>query len=153
MKKWGRILAVAALMISGASAANASDMATPEEAKELTIKAMALVESQGKDAAFKAFAQEGGEFLPKDLYMFCMDLEGVMTFHAKKPQLAGKNLMSFNKYGDMLFKDMIDKAKADGEGWVNYKWPYPGSEEIREKASYIKTDAAKSFFCGAGAYK
>ena len=43
-------------------------------------------------------------------------------------------------------------AKESGEGWVDYKWPYPGSEEVKEKASYIMTNNEK-FFCGVGAYK
>jgi signal transduction histidine kinase len=81
-----------------------------------------------------------------------MDLEGKMLSHAKKPQLVGKNLKDFNKYGDLLFQDMIAVATDPGTGWVDYRWPYPGSEEIKQKTSYIvKND--KGFFCGVGAYK
>ncbi|MEG3639535.1 cache domain-containing protein [Magnetococcus sp. PR-3] len=153
MKKLGSMLAVSALIMGVTLPAQAGNMAKPMEAKSLTIKAMQQVDSQGADAAYKAFAVSGGAFQPKDLYMFCLDMNGVMTFHAKKPQLAGKNLLAFNKYGETFFADMTELAKTKGEGWVNYKWPYPGTEEIREKASYIKASADKSFYCGSGAYK
>jgi cytochrome c len=79
-------------------------------------------------------------------------MKGVMLFHAKKPALDGKNLLSFNKYGDRPFEKMVAVAKKEGSGWVDYKWPYPGTEQIREKTSYIMTNK-QGFFCGVGAYK
>lgn len=130
----------------------AVDMATPDEAKALSQKAQAAVNEMGREKAFAAFAAADGGFQAKDLYVFCMDLDGVMLSHAVKPELVGKNLLAFNKYGDELFKNMVATAKASGEGWVDYKWPYPGTEEIREKASYVLTNK-EGFFCGVGAYK
>jgi methyl-accepting chemotaxis protein len=141
-------LAAAAL----ASTALAADVATPDEAKAMSQKAQAAVNSMGADKAYAAFADAAGGFQTKDLYVFCMDMNGVMTSHAKKPELVGKNLMEFNKYGDFLFKNMVAVAKGNGEGWVDYNWPYPGTEEIKSKTSYIMTNKA-GVFCGVGAYK
>ena len=132
-------------------AAVAGDMATPDEAKALSQKAQAAVNDMGSEKAFVAFAEADGGYQDKDLYVFCLDMEGVMLSHAKKPELVGKNLIDFNKYGDNLFKDMI-AAASGGEGWVDYKWPYPGTDEIREKTSYVMTND-EGFFCGVGAYK
>ena len=142
------LLAAAALSFS----ALAGEMATPEEAQAMSRKAQAAVNDLGRDQAFAAFAAEGGGFLEKDLYVFCMDLEGVMLAHPKKPQLVGKNLLDFNKYGDPLFQNMIATVQAEGEGWVDYRWPYPDSEEIRDKTSYVMNNQ-EGFFCGVGAYK
>ena len=133
-------------------AAVAGDMATPDEAKAMSQKAQAAVNDMGSEKAFVVFAEADGGYQEKDLYVFCLDMEGVMLSHAKKPQLVGKNLLEFNKYGDYLFKDMVGTASADGEGWVDYKWPYPGTEEVREKTSYVMTND-EGFFCGVGAYK
>jgi methyl-accepting chemotaxis protein len=135
-----------------ATGAIASEMATPDEAKALSQKAQAAVNDLGSEKAFAAFAAADGGYQAKDLYVFCMDMDGVMRFHAKKPELVGKNLLDFSKYGDELFKDMVAVASDSGEGWVDYKWPYPGSEEIREKTSYVMTNK-EGFFCGVGAYK
>ena len=134
------------------SAAVAGDMATPDEAKAMSEKAQGAVNGMGSEKAFAAFANPDGGFLEKDLYVFCMDNEGVMLAHAKKPQLVGKNLKDFNKYGDTLFQDMIAVSTGTGEGWVDYKWPYPGSDEVKEKTSYILKNS-EGFFCGVGAYK
>jgi len=131
----------------------AGDMATPDEANAMSEKAMDAVKSMGQEKAFAAFADPAGGFQEKDLYVFCMDMEGVMLSHAKKPDLVGKNLFDFDKYGDLLFQDMIKLAKDDKQGWVNYKWPYPGSEDIKEKTSYIMASESGDFFCGVGAYK
>jgi cytochrome c len=68
------------------------------------------------EPAFAAFAADDGGFKDKDLYVFCMDMDGVMLFHAVKPELVGKNLLDFNKYGDELFKDMIKAAQGIRRG-------------------------------------
>jgi len=143
---------IATLLFAAVATASASEMATPDEAKAMSQKAQAAVNEIGSEKAFAAFAADDGGFKEKDLYVFCMDMEGVMLSHAVKPQLVGKNLLDFNKYGDELFKKMIATAKDGGEGWVDYKWPYPDSDEIREKTSYVMANDEGSF-CGVGAYK
>ena len=148
MRKLIAAVAVATL----AAGAIAADMATPDEAKAMSQKAQAAVNTMGAEKAYAAFADPAAGFQAKDLYVFCMDLNGVMTAHAKKPELVGKNLSEFNKYGDSLFKNMVAMAKDKGEGWVDYNWPYPGTEEIKPKTSYIMTNKA-GVFCGVGAYK
>jgi methyl-accepting chemotaxis protein len=144
------IAAAAALTFAGIVMAD--DMATPDEAKAMSQKAQTAVNDMGADAAFAAFAADDGGFKDKDLYVFCMDMDGVMLSHAVKPELVGKNLLDFNKYGDELFKDMVAMAKDSGEGWVDYNWPYPGTDEVKAKTSYIMTNDG-GFFCGVGAYK
>jgi cytochrome c len=115
-------------------------------------KATERGQRDGRGAAFAAFAADDGGFKDKDLYVFCMDMDGVMLSHAVKPELVGKNLLDFNKYGDELFKDMIKVAQDSGEGWVDYNWPYPGTDEVKAKTSYVMTNDG-GFFCGVGAYK
>ena len=144
------IIAVAASILSITNLW-AGEMATPEEAKALSQQAAAKAKDN-QEVAFAAFEEADGPFQTKDLYVFCMDMEGKMIFHPKKPALVGKNLIDFNKYGDMVFADMVKVAKSDGSGWVNYKWPYPGSDEVKEKASWIEA-VNDDYFCGVGAYK
>ncbi|MFN2183997.1 MAG: cache domain-containing protein [Anaerolineae bacterium] len=140
---------LAASLVSGASA---GAMGTPDEAKALSLKAQAAVNEMGREQAFAAFADPNGEFRDRDLYVFCIDMDGVLLSQPLKPELIGKNMYNFNKYGDLLFQDMVTLAKSSGAGWVDYKWPYPGTEEIRQKTSYIATND-EGFFCGVGAYK
>lgn len=151
MKLVKSLLAGVALTVS-CSVFATDEMATPDEAKAMSEKAAALVNEKG-DEAFATFASEDGGFQEKDLYVFCMDLEGKMLSHAKKPDLVGKNLIDFDKYGDKLFANMITVAQSEGgNGWVDYKWPRPGTEDVTDKTSYVITNE-KGFFCGVGAYK
>jgi len=142
---------IGAAALSASLAISAGEMGSPDEAKAMSEKAAALVNQEG-EGAFATFAAADGGFVTKDLYVFCMDLEGNMLSHAKKPNLVGKNLKDFNKHGDLLFQDMIAVATDPGTGWVDYRWPYPGTEEIKQKTSYIIRND-KGFFCGVGAYK
>jgi len=140
-----------AALLSASLGVSAGEMGTPDEAKAMSQQAAALVNESG-EGAFETFSADDGGFVTKDLYVFCMDMDGKMLSHAKKPDLVGKNLIDYDKYGDKLFQGMVEVASSSGEGWVDYKWPYPGTEEIKEKTSYvIKND--KGFFCGVGAYK
>lgn len=128
------------------------DMGTPEEAKAMSLKAQAAINKMGREKSFAVFADKNGGFMEKDLYVFCVDMDGVLLFQPLKPELVGKNLYNFNKYGDLLFQNMIAVAKKTGTGWVDYKWPYPGTDEIKQKTSYIVVND-EGFFCGVGAYK
>jgi signal transduction histidine kinase len=135
-----------------AGSAFADEMGTPDEAKAMSLKARTAVNEMGRGKAFAAFADPDGDFRDRDLYVFCVDMDGVLIAQPIKPELVGKNMYNFNKYGDLLFQDMIALAKKSGEGWVDYKWPHPGTDEIRAKTSYIATND-EGFFCGVGAYK
>lgn len=142
--------AILAVVLAGSVSAN--NMGTPEEAKTMSLNAQAAVNEMGREKAFSTFADPNGAFRDRDLYVFCIDMEGVLLSQPIKPELVGKDMFNFNKYGDLLFQDMIIVAKESGTGWVDYRWPYPGTDEIRPKTSYIATNDY-GFFCGVGAYK
>jgi len=146
-----KMLLLPAAIVAFTSLANAADMGTPEEAKALNQKAVEAARAD-QAKAFADFSDPSGPFQEKDLYVFCMDMQGVMLAHAVKPDLVGKNLIDFNKYGDLLFQDMIKVASTEGSGWVNYNWPHPDSEEVQTKTSYIEA-VNSDYFCGVGAYK
>lgn len=143
-------LGVLTMAMAGVVAAGA--MGTPEEAKVMSLKARAAVNELGQEQAFAAFADPNGEFRDRDLYVFCIDMAGVLLSQPIKPELVGRNMYNFNKYGDLLFQDMIALARQSGAGWVDYRWPHPGTNEIRPKTSYIAMND-DGFFCGVGAYK
>jgi len=154
MNKFSYVLGTALVAFSlnvFAADAAAPAMGTEAEAQALSEKALAEVDKSG-EAAFETFKKADGGYQDKDLYVFCMDMEGKMLSHPKKPELVGKNLLDFDKYGDKLFQKMVETAKSpEGKGWVDYKWPYPVTEELKAKKSYVIKNT-KGFFCGVGAY-
>jgi cytochrome c len=143
-------LGILAMMLAGTASAGA--MGTPDEARAMSLKARVAVNELGREKAFAAFADPNGEFRDRDLYVFCIDMQGVLLSQPIKPELVGRDMYNFNKYGDLLFQDMVALAKDAGAGWVDYRWPHPGTNEIRPKTSYIATND-EGFFCGVGAYK
>ena len=147
-----RRIALVTLAMTLAGTVSAGAMGTPEEAKAMSLNAQAAVNKLGQEKAFAAFADPKGEYRDRDLYVFCIDMEGVLLSQPIKPELVGKNMYNFNKYGDLLFQDMVALAKESGAGWVDYRWPHPATNEIRPKTSYIATNDY-GFFCGVGAYK
>ena len=145
-------IALITMAMTLAGVVSAGTMGTPDEAKAMSLNARAAVNELGQEKAFAAFADPNGEYRDRDLYVFCIDMEGVLLSQPIKPELVGKNMYNFNKYGDLLFQDMVALAKSSGSGWVDYRWPHPATNEIRPKTSYIATND-QGFFCGVGAYK
>jgi signal transduction histidine kinase len=72
---------------------------------------------------------------------------------AISPALVGKNLLGLkDPDGVQVNAEIIKKAKADGSGWVEFKWPNPLSKKVEAKSAWItKVDA--DTVCGSGYYK
>ncbi len=147
MKKIAVTLALigAALMVSTALFAN--DRAAAVQG--MVERAVALVKSEGKEAAFMAINDLEGPFVIGDTYLFAISLDGVSLAEGSpnnKP-LLGKNLSS-----DPAVAKMIDLAKAKGSGWVKYSWTKPGEKDPTPKRSFIKRVPGQDFFIGCGYY-
>ena len=128
-----------------------ADMLTPDDAKSMSLRAAQLINQKGR-IGISDFSRIDSGFLMKDGYVFCMSMKAVMISHPIRGQLIGQNLYHYQRYGQPFFKEMVDVAERDGEGWIEYKWPYPGTDELRLKVSYVvKNDAG--FFCGVSAFK
>jgi methyl-accepting chemotaxis protein len=86
-------------------------------------------------------------------YFWIQDTDGKMVHHPLKPSLDGKDLMDFkDPDGKRLFKEMDEVAKADGGGFVDYKWPKPGFDTPQDKISYVKLYEPWGWIIGAGLY-
>ena len=128
-----------------------ADTLTPEDAKSISIRAAELINQKGR-VAIADFSRIDGGFLVKDGYVFCMSMTGVMISHPLRNQLVGQNLYDYQRYGQPFFKHMVEVAEREGEGWVEYRWPYPGTTELRLKMSYVVKNEA-GFFCWVSAFK
>ena len=89
-----KILFISAAIVVFPNLAYGAEMGTPEEAKALSQKAAEAARAD-QEKAFADFADPAGGFQDKDLYVFCMDMQGVMLAHAIKPNLVGKKSDQF----------------------------------------------------------
>lgn len=128
--------------------------ATREDAKALTLKAIAYIEQNGIDAAREAFEKKGGEFFPGELYIFVQDMDGNMLIHGANPKLNGKGLINLkDPKGRYFVKEMVDVVKADGSGWVDYMWKHPKTGKLTPKTSYVQKINGIEGFAGCGIFQ
>ena len=146
-----RLAKLGASLLICATFANASD-STPDQAKELVMQGVEFCKKVGIAACVEEFNKPESQFVKGDLYIWANDFDGIITAHPKKP-LKGKNMYRYkDKAGNQLFKDFIDKVKAEGNGWVDYVWDHPIKGEQTPKTSYV-IGIGENQLIGAGAYK
>ncbi len=114
-------------------------MTSPTVIQDKVAVACAVLEKEGAEA-FVKFQGADSEFLYAGTYMWIHSLDdGTMLMHPMKYKLNGKNIISLkDKKGKRFFATMNKAVKADGDGWVEYYWPKPGTNEIVRKISYVQ---------------
>ena len=125
---------------------------SPLQAKELTLKALEYAKKSGTDQLFTQLNKRWGLFVKDDIYVFAYNLKGVLVAHPMRPELIGANLLNTpDRPGGRLFrKTIIEGALNKGQGWVDYEYHNPLSNNIEYKTSfYIRYD---SIVLCAGAY-
>ena len=149
MKKQSVIAIVIGLMgvflCTGLSYASGKD-----DAKALVKQAAALVKYQGKGKALAEISKPKGTFDKGELYVFAYDLQGVMVAHPKNPTLIGKNLIDVPDSDGKLFrKEIVEKARLKGSGWVDYLYLNPETNEVEHKTTYLLKVGDIILCCGA----
>jgi cytochrome c len=131
------------LALSSASAF-AAERATREEAVAWVERAVAYLKQHGEAKAFAAFSKtkaENGQFVDRDLYIFCYDTRGFMHCigNGNAKNMVGKGLIGFRDAdGVYLVKGLIAATAATGKGWFDYKFPNPVTEEVEPKSGYCE---------------
>ena len=154
-KLWFPVIAFVAF-IGGTSAALAADNdcsnAPPAEAKALLQKAAAQLEKLGPEKAFTNFMDPDGEFFPRDLYVFVVDLDGRMWVNGAFPQAIGSNAIDAeDNTGRRYIEEMLRIARKQGEGEVEYMWINPCTGEYTDKLTFFKR--VDGFVVAVGAYR
>jgi len=135
-----------------AAAAPATFAHSAEEAQALTERAADYIRDHGRQQAFAAFNRPDGGFVDGDLYVFCIDGNGVELANGGNPKLVGKDLSKLrDAEGHLTSVDIYHIGQTAGHGWYEYLWPNPAKGRIERKAAYIlriddKTVCASGFF-------
>jgi cytochrome c len=127
-----------------------SDASGKDAAKAMVKKAAAYVKYQGKEKAIAEISKPRGMFDRGELYVFAYDLQGVMVAHPKNPALIGQNLIAVPDDDGKLFrKEIVEKAKNRGSGWVDYVYLNPETKEMEHKTTYLLKVGDIILCCGA----
>lgn len=123
-----------------------------ESAKALVETVATYYQANGKEATIVALNQADGPFVQGALYAFAYDLNGTMIAHPKNPKLVGKNLIDVpDADGKFFRKEIIETAKTQGEGWVDYLYKNPTTNQVEPKTTYLKR--LDDLVVCAGAYR
>lgn len=150
-------LAAAAALTAALPAALPAAAQTGTKADEVIAfvqKAVAHIGAVGEAKAFADFSNTSGDWVKGELYVFCHRIsDGTNLAHGGNPGLVGKNVSGFKDPDGILVNQRIfDKVKAEGKGWVEYKWPSPVTKKVEPKAIYSEKVGADTV-CGSGYYK
>ena len=112
-----------------------------------------VVQSLKKDIASLRYGGKEGYFWINDNQL----PYPAMVMHPTNPSLDGKILddMKYNcakGTGQNFFQLMVQKAKKEGSGFVEYMWPKPGSDHDEPKLSYVKHFEPLGWVIGSGVY-
>ncbi len=132
-------LIIASIMLIAFASVSYGEALTPSLCKAKAKAAAALLKAEG-DAGLAKIKDANGEFRFGDGkgYVWVHNLDGIMVMHPIKPALDGASLLDKrDSNGVYLFVAMNEVAEENGEGWVPYAWPKPGSKESSPKISYV----------------
>lgn len=127
---------------------------TREEAVAMVKRVQKMFARDGAETTFKAIDDKATpEFHNGELYPFVYDYDGVSVAHGARPALVGKNLISLkDQDGKYLIREIVQIARKDGSGWIDYKWPNPLDNRIEDKTSYVEAMGGK-YVVGVGVYR
>jgi methyl-accepting chemotaxis protein len=134
-----------------------------EKTKHVVESVWGILDYYGKQAKAKAMPVEEakkraveavkGLRYDKDEYFWINDTEPRMVMHPIKPEMDGTSLAE-NKdpHGKRLFVAFVDVCRKNGEGFVDYMWPKPGSPKPEPKISFVKLYPEWGWIVGSGVY-
>lgn len=149
MKKRQFLVAVSAFVGISMGLSSLAYADEKDDAKAM-VEAAAKAITANKEDGLKQI--QSGKFTKGEVYAFAYDLNAVMLAHPKNPKLVGQNLMEKPDVEGKLFrKEIVEKAKASGSGWVDYVYKNPETNAVENKTTYLKR-AGDVVIC-AGAYR
>jgi signal transduction histidine kinase len=128
----------------------AEERGTPEEARQLLGRAVALVEEAGEKKALAAFNDRDGAFVDRDLYVFCLGPDYKITAHIDSGMRGVDVHTLTDPDGKEIGWEMIEIGKRGG-GSLEYRWVNPLTREVEPKITFLAP--AGDQLCGVGAYK
>lgn len=111
----------------------------PQVIVDKVKEACVLLEQEGP-ASFPKFQGKNSNFIYEGTYIWVHSLaESQMLLHPIKHKMVGNKLIGLkDTKGKRFFVVMNDLVKEKGEGWVEYYWPKPGSNDVVRKLSFVK---------------
>jgi signal transduction histidine kinase len=122
------------------------------KAKEMVAKAIAFYKKAGKTVALAEISNPKGPFVQGDMYVFVVNLKGIMVAHGYNEKFVGQNFMDVKDSGNKKFvREIVKAATAQGNGWVDYAWFNPVTKE--ELIKFVYFEKVDDLIVCSGVYK
>jgi cytochrome c len=145
------LIAIAVAALTPAS--HAADKFTADDAKVLTLKAVALIQEKGLDTA-RVILDAPGEFKHDEAYVNVIDTTGTWRVYPPMPAGEGRSVLDVkDATGKYIVRDIIKTASEQGEGWIEYRWLNPETKEIGPKVTFLKRVPGTDLIAYVGVYK
>lgn len=119
-----------------------------ENAVSLVRAAISYYQSNGLEKTIEEISNQNGKFRNGSLYVFVYDVEGTMIAHPDNG-LMGLNLLNTpDAKGKKFRKEIIERAKNEGTGWVDYVYLNKTSKKNEDKTTYFEKSGDLVFCCG-----
>ena len=141
-----------------AASALAQDFASRAEAEIMLKRAVTMLKSD-ETRALNLFTSGQGGFMSKDLYVFCMGADGLLTAH---PHYMGNSLANWkDAAGKPVGKEILAAAQEGKFAEVSYTAPQPKGQQVATVHASLEKQVEKVSFvtkvgrqiCGVGYYK
>jgi signal transduction histidine kinase len=144
------LVAIVALSLAATAAATEP---TAKDAIAMVQRGAAFMKANGKEALMQKISGKDPAFLQGSLYIDMRELAtGKVLAHPINASIVGKDLVNVpDPSGKLYRKEIVELAKKDGKGWVDYLYKNPESGKIEPKTTYI--ERVNDVVLEAGIYK
>ena len=129
---------------------SAGERGTPGEAKALLAKAVAHYQAVGRKQALSDFMDRKGDFIDRDLYVFCIGPDHVTVANGGYPSYVGTSVDALKDADGKPLGKALWETGSKGQGSVAYRWLNPLSHKTEDKVSFVQK--VGDDVCGVGAY-
>ena len=146
--------ALLTLFAASSPAGAASEFGTRDEAMAMVRRVQEMYKKLGADGTFQAIKRKAPGTVDRDLYAYIVDQNGAVVANGVIPTMTtGTNLWNFrDQNGKYFMQEQVAACKA-GQGWVNFRWLSPVTQQIDDKSSYIERIGDTTYCIGVGIYR
>ncbi len=106
---------------------------------ELVRRGVAHLRAVGKERACDDFDDPRGSYIFGEFYISAFDVRGVRMANGLDPASRGEHIYEIQDAdGKQHVRAIIEKAKARGKGWEDYKWMNPVTRRVEPKSVYFE---------------
>ncbi|MFP5390083.1 MAG: cache domain-containing protein [Gammaproteobacteria bacterium] len=125
--------------LAAASVACAAAEPTEKDAVAMVERGAAFTKAHGKDALIKKITAKDPDFVQGSMYIYVREYpSGTNIAHPFNQAIIGKDLNDVpDTNGKFYRRDIMEMAKKEGKGWVDYMYKNPETGKVEAKTSYL----------------